>query len=333
MGNLNFQTLRRIRSRQDENRFLSEYVPSTKAERGEAPSVSWAIKIHVRRFDRDVHCLSRGEYHAALLALHHPGLRDLHEQKMLHPTPAAHPAYGFPGYSGRDLRPVRGTLDVASRLNWLEFHPRIYVRDPDDGRLAPVPFPYQGDLLLYLAGADNALNLIDWTIKEDPEGFRDPAPGSRKRSEREREKLYRRRTMQRIYYADIGVPTIEVTNQEIDEHMANNLREAFPYSQREIPDIPSHKLKVILFTFRSAIKDGVTPTKVLGFLEHNGLCTIREGKTIFYRAIWERILRVDMFSPIVLDARVRPEREDIFKRYANYFPGIPLPPPTGLLGP
>lgn len=332
MRNLNIQTLRRIRSRQDENRFLSAYEPSTKAERGEAPRSSWSKTIYVRRFDRRVHCLSHGEFHAALLALHHPRLLDLHEQKMLHPEPAAHPAYGFPGYPGRNLRPVRGTLDVASRLNWLHLHPRVYVCDPDDGRRAPVAFPYQGDHLLFLRGFDNALNLVNWTVKETSEAFREPEPGSRKRCEQKQLKLYRRLTIERMYHADIGVPTVEVANIKLDEDMVNNLRAAFPYSQRQDFDIPNKNLQAILGIFRSAIQDGVTPTKVLAYLEQNGLCSIGEGKTIFYRSIWERTLRVDMFSPVVLDARVRPERQDIFDRYAHFFPGIPLPGTTAPSG-
>lgn len=40
---------------------------------------------------------------------------------------------------------------------------------------------------------------------------------------------------------------------------------------------------------------------------------------VLYQAIWNRQVRVNLFRPVLADAPLRPEREDVLTRYANWF--------------
>jgi hypothetical protein len=311
--------LLRIRERQAENRFLADYLPSTMATREEAPSASWRMPFKVEQLGRLVHCLSHPELHAALLALHHPDLCDLHEQKMLHPFPAAHPLFGFPGYVDAGLTPVRGTLDVASRLNCRQQHPLVWVRDPDSGSKAPVAFPYQGDLLLFIR-VGSRIKLVDWPIKKEASDFTEPSPAASEKMEREQQKLRFRAAIQRLYNDDIGVPTIEVAGADLDQAMVGNLRAAFPSAKRDVP-LNQHVKNAILHAFRRGVTEHAQPNQIIGMLAFDGLCTIEQGRTLFYQYIWNRSLRVDLFENVVLDSPLRPERVDVFQHYAHLFPG------------
>ena len=317
------RALLRIRNRQDENRFHRDYVPSKKANRDEAPGISWAIKIWVAWLGRHVHCLGNPEFHAALVALHHPDLVDIHEQKMLHTGPASHPLLGYPGYVDPALTPVLGTLSVASRLNCRQHHPRIMVQDPDDGTRAPVAYPYLGDFLLFLRQGQRII-LINWTVKENEDDFRIPELASAAKTERQRQKLQRRLYIEIQYYHDINVPTVEVSNNRLDPVLISNLRTAFNYSLRET-NVDFQKRWVIVGSFRSAVQRGEKASTILARLEQDGLCDIPTARTVFFQSIWDRSLRLDLYSNIILDAPLRPEVEDVFTREAYLFPGIDPP--------
>jgi hypothetical protein len=212
-----------------------------------------------------------------------------------------------------------GTLNVASRLNCRQHHPKIVVEDPDDGTRAPVAFPYQGDFLLFLRQGQK-IKLINWTVKKHEDDFRVPEPASAARKERVWQKLQRRLLIERQYYADIGVLTVEVGQNILDPTLIANLRTAFSYKDRKI-NIDHQRRSAVLETFRSAAQDGVSATDVLTYLEQDRICDIETGKNILFRSIWDRSLRLDLFSNVVLNAPLKPEVEDVFQRYAPLFPG------------
>ena len=122
------------------------------------------------------------EVSATLLALHHPLLVDLHEQKMVHTAPAHHPLFGFPGYASAALEPVKGTLSVAERMNFRQYHPKVMVEHPMTGERAPAAFPYLGDLLLFFR-VDEQVMLVNWPVKDKASAFSVPSPGSTRKKE------------------------------------------------------------------------------------------------------------------------------------------------------
>lgn len=315
---ITLKTLLRIRNRQDENRFHRNYVPSTKAVRQEAPGISWATKIYVPKLGRHVHCLSHAELHAAVLALHHPGLVDLHEQRMLHTDPAPHPLYGYPGYSDPGLKPLPGTLSVSRRLNCENLHPTLTVTDPDDGVRAPVAFPYQGDLLLFLHEGKH-IRLVNWTVKKNENDFRVPSRGSDARTQSLRQKYLRRLNIERQYYLDIDVPTVEVSEDRLDMTLINNLRSAYSYTTRKTPLSPQRRAAVI-GSFQSAASSQERATDVIAALAQDNICDPEVARDVFYQSVWDRSLRLDLYSNIVLNAPLRPEKEDVFKKEHWLFP-------------
>jgi hypothetical protein len=90
--------LKQILKRQIPRRFGPDYIPSTFATRNEAPSISIPSRLNSLKFGRVIHTLSEQETHAVLLALIHPKVFEIHEQKMLSRFEDDHPMVG--AYSG-----------------------------------------------------------------------------------------------------------------------------------------------------------------------------------------------------------------------------------------
>ncbi len=317
MKGIGLPVLKRILSRQSINRFGTEYDPSTHATREEAPSISRPTIIYSILLDRDVHCMGLPEVDAVILAFHRPDLVDLHEQRMLHTGPAHNPLFGFPGYVDSELLPVRGTLHVAERLNCRQWHPRLTVTHPDTGEKAPVAFPYQGDLLLFIR-VGNKIRMVNWPIKKRRADFRTPPVAAKKNELRVKRKLHRRLIIESTYYDDIAV------QEDIDQTLIANLKTAYAYACRE-STIDPHIEAAVLKVYQSAVRNRERTSNVLAALAQDGLCTIAEGKELFFRSIWDRRLRVDLFSNVILDAPLKPEVRDVFQEYKHLFPGCPVP--------
>lgn len=174
---VNADRLKTIIKRQSVSRFGAEYIPSILATPQEAPSISRASILNSLKLGREVHVLSGPERDAGILALHHPNLIEIHEQKMLSTTPRQHPLVGLPGVFGIDLPPIRGVIDVAERLGCLHLLPRVKIENTDDsGDPKIVVFPYVGDLLLFMRNVDGTHYCVNWSIKDTVAAFKRPGP-------------------------------------------------------------------------------------------------------------------------------------------------------------
>lgn len=152
--------LQLYKERQGAPAFGADYEPAIKAVRGEAPPLSRAYRLYVKRFQREIHLLSENELISALVALYIPTLLDLHEQKVIHPVPDYHPLCNFPKVINVALPHLSGTVAIAERLGYLDIHPTVTSTSkasPD--RKVVLPFPYVGDLLLYLQDEHGGLPL------------------------------------------------------------------------------------------------------------------------------------------------------------------------------
>ena len=85
-----------IMYRQGQFHWGGSYTPSTLAVPREAPKNSRITQLNSRKLGRAVHALSTPERVFTQLALYHPDLIDIHEQKMLWPYDFAHPLNGHP---------------------------------------------------------------------------------------------------------------------------------------------------------------------------------------------------------------------------------------------
>jgi hypothetical protein len=251
--------LRSVLSRQEPPRYGVDYLAAMFATRDEAPAISRCTRMYSRRFQRDIHLLSRAEAAAALLAMYHPDLVDLHEQRMLSRWPAMHPLESYPRYTSGPLPGVAGTLKVSERLDVLAMHPRITARD-GHGALKQIAYPLIGDLLLYLR-RKAVLRCLNWNIKTESRHFREPPPEAR-RTPRNLEKALARIAVEDAYYADAEIRTHYIAGVDIDREVKRNLHLIYPYAHQSVR-ISESETRSVLAQYHAAIHHGIPISEVM----------------------------------------------------------------------
>lgn len=319
---INEQRLKTIYLRQREPRWDSTYQPAILATREEAPSCSRAAILTPEKLGREVHVLSRSEKAAALLGLYHPQFIGLQEQRMLSPQGAPHPLFTMPGVQGILLSPLRGVIDVASRLGYLQMLPKITVPDPAqvDTKRAVV-FPFVGDLLWAVRDQEQ-IRCLNWTVKDKSESFKKrKLIGARKTNRvTETEQAIARHTIERVFYEDAGIPTVQVAGDQIDLQVVGNLRQLFLHHRRKLRVNDEQRI-ALEERFRSALQTDIPPADaILSFLRHQKVEST-DAVSCLYQMVWRRQLRVDLFAPILIDRPLRPETRDVLDVYAQWFRG------------
>lgn len=311
------QRYRRIMARQSGFYWGMDYQPGIRAVRGEAPRGSRPSQLLSARLRRVIHVLSTIERVFAQFALFHPCLFELHEQRMLHPISAVHPLHGHPLAVGMDLAPVLGTVEIAQAFNcghdWVSLvdgHGEPYV----------APYPFLGDLLLFLRNADGQPYCVNWTIKLDREDFSEKNRTSLKSLEaqkRDRDKAALRQQIEREHYRAAGIRTIELSRDDLDKEFRLNLN--FLFSWHGAPAISDESLGA---EFDEEIKVAVMAGQPVN--ETIKRYSSRWGRqheflARLYQSIWERKLLVDMFSPILIDSPFSTEFKDALDHYEHFF--------------
>lgn len=315
--------LKLIYQRQDKPRWGKHYVPSILATPQEAPSISRAATLTPSKVGgRDFSTLSTPEQAFSLLALYHPWVKDIHEQKMLSPEPRPHPLYGYPGFPGAGLPPIKGVIDVAERLGCMRVLPRVRVKGQGgDGKGFSVPFPYVGDLLLYIQKPKtDRVYCVNWSIKGKAGDFKRPMSSNWRGREREKkvQAVLARHEIEKIYYLDVQIRTLHLSGENFDPDLFANLRQLFLDHRRHV-SISEERREEIVGRFQSALEAGVPPMDVIARLTGAGHLTAEECRICLNQAIWNKQLRVDLFSPIVFDRPLRPEERDVIQVYSDWF--------------
>ncbi len=120
VNKINEARLRLIQKRQLRDAWGKDYQAAIWATPAEAPSISTPTILHPAKLGgRPMHTLSRPETWTALLALYHPGVWDIHEQRILYPGPRPHFLDGHRLTVGQAFRHLRGTLTVAEEMGCL----------------------------------------------------------------------------------------------------------------------------------------------------------------------------------------------------------------------
>lgn len=314
------QRLRVMLQRQAVQRFSPEYEPAQRATRAEAPSVSRAYILYSAELGREVHLLSTPEMTAGLVALYHPRLFELQEQRLLSTGPCIHPLVGHPKAIGMPLSPLPGTLRVMESLGELRRHPTIRYQPSADPQTAQIiPWPYIGDLLLFLED-ESGPYCVNWTAKDDPEEFwrRGSYNGKPYRPGVEDPAVVLRHRVEAEHYGAAGIRTVQITPEHFDQHVIDNLRFLFLYHGRSLavaPDLRQH----IVSTFASTIgtRQSIYLTS-LALIDETGL-VLDEVYTILFQAIWARDLEVDLFTAILHDQPLRPSTIDVCQLYGDLF--------------
>jgi hypothetical protein len=300
----------RMYARDKASGFGASYIPAIQVLQ-DAPSQSSPSLLFSHKLGRDLHLLSRGEFRAALHALHLPELVDLHEQKILQPLESPHPLMEHPLMSGNLLPNVPGTAPICKQL--LCKHPSVMVKAPDDETMrGSVYYPYVGDLLLILTDA-NGLRCVNWSIKRSSKqfGLTDEAIDPQNTTAlKQKQKARRRLEIERLYYAPIDVPTYPIAYDDFDPVVSRNLfvlmvlgEQAPPLDDLGWVELTAHLLR------------GIQQRRSINELAESW--SIRHGLPfdaayqLVHKALWERRVLVDLYRTILPDRALSPGARDV----------------------
>ncbi|MGC3987825.1 MAG: hypothetical protein QM777_25605 [Pseudorhodoferax sp.] len=312
--------LREVSRRQDPPRWGAEYEPGIKATRAEAPAISRAAAMWCERLRRDVHALSKPEQTAVLLALHHPRVFEMQEQRMLPVAKRPHPLTGHPRAVGLDLPAMEGTIAVADRLDLLKVHGWLRARDAATGEDQVVPIPFMGDLLLFLSD-DRGPFCINWTIKASEEDFsRSISLRKRVRNEtKDASAAIARHAIEEQLYLDAGIRTVRVVARTIPPLLESNLRNLFLH-QRCVHALDADVERELEDRVRAGMQAGRPPQEAILGVTHRRGCAYQDVRHAFFRILWERRVRAELVEATVLvDQPLVPERNDLFGRFGHLF--------------
>ena len=316
--------LKTIYRRQSNPPWDDSYLPSILATPQEAPSRSRAYILTPQKFNcRETHLLSTPEHNAALLGLYHPNVIGLQEQRMLSPEPAMHPLWTMVGVNRMSLEPLKGVIDVAERLGFLDILPRVKVPDPEDsGNQMIMVFPWCGDLLWAIKPDTGLVCCVNWTVKDEQSDFKRPSlrRDGKPQHQEETRAAIARHEVEKSYYEDARIRTIQVANESIDKHVAANLHQLFLHHRREL-GLTASQRDEILHRFQVAFEVGIPPVDVIFSLSERGRFSVEQCRSYLYQMIWSRQLRVDLFKPILINRPLHCESRDVLEVYADWFRG------------
>lgn len=315
------QRLKTILQRQEPPRWGAEYIPSTLATREEAPAVSQASTLASATSGRTFHALSSPERAFILFALYHPYIFEVQEQRMLSRTPTRHPLDSCPMVE-QSVRPsLRGTVTVAEDLGLLDHHPTFHFEYRDSTgktQQKEVPFPYTGDILVFFRDSQGTA-AANWSIKKSPADFQRPAFGSRKyrESAEGKAKTIARHYIEKVYYADADIPTLQLTPEDWSKELRANLEQLFSWHDRRM-SVPAGLTPRIVNHFKYAIGSDHNAIDIAIQLASRHSLKLEDVKAVFYQAIWKRELRIDLFEPIAIDKPMLPEKSDPIEKYSHW---------------
>ena len=313
--------LEEIEARQGVRRWGDDYEPAILANRQEAPTESWATEVKSTFSDRYHHTLSTVETKALVVIMYHAnaGVFEIHEGHVLPTVLSDHPLVGHLKALGMRLPKMRGTVAVADSLGALDRHPTVYVRAKGKGQRTITPFPFVGDFLIFLEDVDGPY-CINWSVKLSPLDFiKSPFASQYKRNPAEVERYeYLRHRIEEILFAEVGVRTVRVTAEDLDNQLSANLTYLCLWIQRRAACSEIDRRRIVT-AFRVGLIEQLTFLDVAMHLQVDHGLSLDLIKIVLNRAIWYRELRVDLYTPLLFDQPMCPEKRDVLKEHAHLF--------------
>jgi hypothetical protein len=311
------ERLRAITKRQERPAWGADYQPAIRATRAEAPRSSRPTILRPRGLGRDMHLMSVPESAFALLALFNPAVFDIHEQHLISTLPALHPLTGHPKAESLRLADLPGSIAIAEKMGILDRHPRIFFADLGEGGTW-VPFPYIGDLLLFVCDQEGPY-CVNWTVKNEAEEFRAKRllPGMRRRKVRA-DVDDERHQLEAAHFAHAGIPTVQQSLPAISIDLVRNLRNLHAWDARDY-DIDESTREAVTFAMRATVGSSTIAYHRMRELSQSLGCSTEAVKAITNSAIWRREIRVDLFRPMPVDRPLRAEHVDPLAKYARWF--------------
>lgn len=314
--------LKKIYRRQSCPAWDETYTPSILATPQEAPSISRAFILTPSKLGgRETHLLSTPERNSALLGLYNPCVVGLQEQRMLSPEPRTHPLWTFPEIDKTNLPPIKGVIDVAERLGYIDLLHQVKIESRQlDGEHVSVVFPWIGDLLWAVRDSTGKIYCVNWTVKDTYLDFKRPAPPRMRAvvNKKQLQLILARHEIEKVYYEDIQIRTIQVADEAIDHHVSANLRQLFLHHRLAL-QLDDDQREEILNKYRTALDTGIPASEVILLFVERGRYSMHQCRSLFYQAIWNRELRVDLFQPILINRPIRQETRDVVEVYADWF--------------
>ncbi len=302
-------------------RWGKDYQPALQTGPGELPRDSRPRTIGTDKLgERRMVLHSGAEYSIALLALYHQNVWEIHEQRALWPVPRPHPLAGHPLGLGLNLPPFRGTLDAAERLGYLNRHPLLNIAAA--GMPAQwVPQFLVGDLLVFCTDAAGPY-CVNLTVKATADGFV-TSPFSRKpraKSQRLGETVTFRQEIEAVYYLDAGIRTVQVIPEMVDIELIRNLARLSLWTTRDFfGPVPDGVVGGVLDFARQHIGSDLSLYGIAQVAASRFGIEVNDAKIIVKRGIWDRQVRIDLFSRILDDQPVLPEKQDPAVVYGHLF--------------
>ncbi len=309
--------LKRARERQSPPARSPRYQPLIKATRAEAPASSRPTLLYSTKLQRHVHLLSTPELTMGALALYHPDLFELQEQRAMHPIPTSHPLDGFLEAGGISLSPLLGTLHAAERIGCLELH-AVGTIDLTGGARIHVPLPYSSDLVLFMQDSEGPYCIV-WSIKQSTGDHGRPWPGDLRaitdKSANKRTQF--RDRLEEAYYQSAHIPLKRIAASQIEERLAANLISLAKSSGQET--VPIDMEGELLRRLVDVLDSQITPLQVCEqFAKEKGIDASLCHST-YRRMIWQRQLSVDLFDSVTIDEPKRSQTVDPLQAYAEFF--------------
>lgn len=307
-------------SRQGSFKWGDIYTPCTLAVPREAPKGSRISRLNSRSLGRTIHALSTPERVFVQFALYNPALIDIHEQKMLSPVPTVHPLRGHPLSTESFPPPLSGTLAVAKAIG-LEHHTIVY--EYPNGERKRKPFPYQGDLLLYLIDKSGNPIAVNWSVKDTKEAFLERRSKKAKtpaQQKKDRDYANMRALLESEYYASGGIRTHQVSLDMLDAAVIANLDLLFGMHGLQSTHDPQ-----LMDDFSAAVQcayvEGAPVAQTA--IKYGSRWGCRDQFIArIYQDIWIRKLAVDMFKPILIDHPLNYEEKDLLVAFGSLFEGF-----------
>lgn len=225
---------------------------------------------------------------------------------------------GFHLADGQPPASHQGTIQAAERLGLLKYHPTINVPDPATGKKKVIAFPLLGDLLWFFRDQDGCFP-VNWTIKNTTEDFEKPHGHNKKRPDPQAEEAHQARIAIEVeMYRDAGIRTIQVANSDIPKEVSENLRQMFAWQNR-VANVEDQLRVEIVETLNARIPTGVPVFETLRHLlsRHGG--TFHDLQVVLYQAIWQRQIKIDLWTPFNIDQPVRPEAKSLITHFFQWF--------------
>lgn len=311
------KTLTRIKSRQGAFRWGDDYQSAIFATPGEAPKGSRVCRLNSRKLQRALHLLSIPERVFTQLALFHPHVFEIHEQKLLHPHPHVHPLHGHPLAQGMSLPPLTGTVAIADKIGMP--HAKVVV-ETASGERQWSAYPYLGDLLVYINVTGEKPYSVNWNIKLSKFDFMEKNRSGLKSLDtrrKDRELAALRRRLEEDYYLSAGIRTVNLSLDDIDPIVVANLDQVFGAHDRRLDVNP-----ILLDEFSQQLKEDFDNGRPLA------LAAIKFGKkwgdrdqfiARIYQDIWNRNLKADLFQYIQIDQPLEHAKRDVIEHYQTFF--------------